>query len=37
VTPSNLERQLAFLKEIDRLKSVIPLSPLIDCSLPAPY
>lgn len=32
VTPANLERQLAFLKEIDRLKSVVRLSPLIDRS-----
>mgnify|MGYP000884870071 CR=1 FL=1 len=30
--PSDLERQLAFLKEIDRLKSVVRLSPLIDRS-----
>ena len=29
---SDLERQLAFLKEIDRLKSVVRLSPLIDRS-----
>ena len=32
MTPSALERQLAFLKEIDRLKSVVRLSPLIDGS-----
>jgi len=32
VIPSDLERQLAFLKEIDRLKSVVRLSPLIDRS-----
>ncbi|MCK6376413.1 MAG: HD domain-containing protein [Zoogloea sp.] len=32
MTPSNLERQLAFLKEIDRLKSIVRLSPLIDRS-----
>ncbi len=32
MTPTNLERQLAFLKEIDRLKSVVRLSPLIDRS-----
>ena len=30
--PTNLERQLAFLKEIDRLKSVVRLTPLIDRS-----
>ena len=29
---SNLERQLAFLREIDRLKSVVRMSPLIDQS-----
>lgn len=29
---SDLERQLAFLREIDRLKSVVRLSPLIDGS-----
>lgn len=32
MTTSGLERQLAFLKEIDRLKSVVRLSPLIDRS-----
>jgi putative hydrolase of HD superfamily len=32
VTTSVLEKQLAFLKEIDRLKSVVRLSPLIDRS-----
>lgn len=32
MTPSDLERQLAFLKEIDKLKSVVRLSPLIDRS-----
>ena len=32
MTTSDLERQLAFLKEIDRLKSVVRLSPLIDRS-----
>ena len=32
MTLSDLERQLAFLREIDRLKSVVRLSPLIDCS-----
>lgn len=32
MTASNLERQLAFLREIDRLKSVVRLSPLIDRS-----
>jgi putative hydrolase of HD superfamily len=32
VTPSNLVQQLAFLREIDRLKSVVRLSPLIDGS-----
>lgn len=32
VTSPDLERQLAFLREIDRLKSVIRLSPLIDRS-----
>ena len=32
MTPSTLERQLAFLKEIDRLKSIVRLSPLIDRS-----
>jgi len=32
VTTSNLKRQLVFLKEIDRLKSVVRLSPLIDRS-----
>jgi len=32
VTPPDLERQLAFLREIDRLKSVVRLSPLIDRS-----
>lgn len=32
VTTPDLERQLAFLREIDRLKSVIRLSPLIDRS-----
>lgn len=30
--PTDLERQLAFLKEIDRLKSVVRLTPLIDRS-----
>lgn len=29
---SNLERQLAFLREIDRLKGVVRMSPLIDQS-----
>lgn len=32
MTPPELERQLAFLREIDRLKSVVRLSPLIDRS-----
>lgn len=32
MTTSDLKRQLAFLKEIDRLKSVVRLSPLIDRS-----
>ena len=32
MTPPDLQRQLAFLKEIDRLKSVVRLSPLIDRS-----
>ena len=32
MSTSNLELQLAFLKEIDRLKSVVRLSPLIDRS-----
>ena len=32
MTTSALERQLAFLREIDRLKSVVRLSPLIDRS-----
>lgn len=32
MTGSDLKRQLAFLKEIDRLKSVVRLSPLIDRS-----
>lgn len=32
MTTSVLEQQLAFLKEIDRLKSVVRLSPLIDRS-----
>lgn len=32
MTLSDLERQLAFLREIDRLKSVVRLSPLIDRS-----
>jgi len=32
VNPSNLERQLSFLREIDRLKSVVRKSPLIDQS-----
>lgn len=32
VNPSNLERQLSFLREIDRLKSVVRMSPLIDQS-----
>lgn len=32
MTPPDLERQLAFLREIDRLKSVVRLSPLIDRS-----
>src|SRR5574343_1004553 len=32
VTPHELDQQLAFLKEIDRLKSVVRLSPLIDRS-----
>ncbi|HZX32719.1 MAG TPA: HD domain-containing protein [Rhodocyclaceae bacterium] len=32
MTNANLERQLAFLREIDRLKSVVRLSPLIDRS-----
>lgn len=32
MTTSDLEQQLAFLKEIDRLKSVVRLSPLIDRS-----
>lgn len=32
MTPPDLARQLAFLKEIDRLKSVVRLSPLIDRS-----
>lgn len=32
MTSSNLERQLAFLREIDRLKSIVRLSPLIDRS-----
>ncbi|WP_407278104.1 HD domain-containing protein [Aromatoleum evansii] len=32
VNPSALQRQLAFLQEIDRLKSVVRLSPLIDRS-----
>lgn len=32
MTTSDLERQLAFLKEIDRLKSIVRLSPLIDRS-----
>lgn len=32
MTTSDLERQLAFLQEIDRLKSVVRLSPLIDRS-----
>ena len=32
MTPSDLERQLAFLREIDRLKSVVRLTPLIDRS-----
>lgn len=31
-TLSHLERQLAFLREIDRLKSVVRMSPLIDRS-----
>lgn len=32
MTPPDLERQLDFLREIDRLKSVVRLSPLIDRS-----
>ncbi len=32
MNPSDLTQQLAFLKEIDRLKSVVRLSPLIDRS-----
>lgn len=32
VNVSDLQRQLAFLKEIDRLKSIVRLSPLIDRS-----
>lgn len=32
MTPSSLDRQLAFLREIDRLKSIVRLSPLIDRS-----
>jgi len=32
VIPSDLAQQLAFLREIDRLKSVVRLSPLIDRS-----
>ena len=32
MTPADLERQLTFLREIDRLKSVVRLSPLIDRS-----
>ena len=32
MTPSKLEQQLAFLREIDRLKGVMRLSPLIDGS-----
>lgn len=32
MTTSDLARQLAFLKEIDRLKSIVRLSPLIDRS-----
>lgn len=30
--PPDLERQLAFLREIDRLKSIVRLTPLIDRS-----
>ena len=30
MTPPDLERQLAFLREIDRLKSIVRLTPLID-------
>ena len=32
MTPADLQRQLDFLKEIDRLKNVVRLSPLIDRS-----
>ena len=32
MTPTDLQRQLDFLKEIDRLKNVVRLSPLIDRS-----
>ena len=32
MTPPDLERQLAFLREIDRLKSIVRLTPLIDRS-----
>lgn len=32
MNPSDLQRQLAFLREIDRLKTVIRKSPLIDQS-----
>lgn len=32
MTPTTLDRQLAFLREIDRLKSIVRLSPLIDRS-----
>lgn len=32
MNPPDLERQLAFLREIDRLKNVVRLSPLIDRS-----
>ena len=32
MTPPDLERQLTFLREIDRLKSIVRLTPLIDRS-----
>ena len=32
MTTPDLERQLAFLREIDRLKSIVRLTPLIDRS-----